>query len=102
MPWAAISRKLVADAVERAQVGILVGHGHVAIQTDSVQIAEHAAAEGREAQTVDQRDVGFGWRGDNALFQAEHHLVDHRDHHAGDDGVLVEILFRLGDGASSS
>ncbi len=90
--------QLVADAVERAQIGILVGHGHVAIQTNGVQIAEHAAAEGREAQTVDQRDVGFGWRGDNALFQTEHHLVDHRDHHAGDDSFLVEILFRLGDG----
>ena len=74
---------------------ILLRHIEIFCATEGIQPAERAAVERREAETIDQRHIGFRRAGDNALFKTTHHFVDHRDHHAGDNLFIAEITLRL-------
>src|SRR3546814_3047355 len=73
--------QLRGRVVQRAQVGVLVGHRYELGDADRIDVAQRTTTEGGEANAIDQAHVGFGSGLDDAVFQAAHGFQAQRDHH---------------------
>src|SRR5690554_2544479 len=82
----------LGGGVERPQLlGEAVGQLDEGLHAHGIDIAQRAAAEGREADAVDQRHVRLGGAGDDVILQAAHGLQAERHHHAADDLLVGEL-----------
>src|SRR5437867_12795687 len=63
---------------------------HDLCSSDGVDVSEGAAAEWREADAEHRADVAVPGRSQNSLLETAHGFVDHREHAAIHDLVLLD------------
>src|SRR6195952_1166646 len=89
--------QLRGRVVQRAQISVLVSQGNELGDTDRIDVAQRAATEWRETNTVDQTHVGFGGGFNDAVFQAAHGFQAQRDHHPVDDVFVGDFALLVND-----
>ena len=86
--------QLVRGYVQRAQLLVLLCELTECVRPDGIDVAERAAAEGRESDAVDQGRIQLGGAIDDAVLQTAHRFDAHGHHQAVHDLLLLELAAR--------
>src|SRR5690606_32634902 len=89
--------QLFSRVIHRAKLGVFVCNGYEFSHPNGVDVAQRAAPEGRETDTVDQTHVGVRGGFDDAIFQAAYGFQTQRYHHDLDDLFIGQLALLLHD-----
>src|SRR5690606_21950783 len=89
--------QLFSRVIHRAKLGVFVCNGYEFSHPNGVDVAQRAAPEGRETDTVDQTHVGVRGGFDDAIFQAAYGFQAQRYHHDLDDLFIGQLALLLHD-----
>src|SRR5690606_7397191 len=89
--------QLLSRVIHGAELGVFVSNGHELGHPNGIDVAQRAAPEGRETDTVDQTHVGVRGGFDDAVFQAAYGFQAQRYHHDLDDFLIGQLALLLHD-----
>src|SRR5690554_3969836 len=87
--------QLLGRVVQRTKICKLVCQFNELVYTHIIDVAQGTTTERREADTEDQTHIRISRIFHDAIFQAANSFQTQRDHHAGDDVFVTEVVLTL-------